>query len=206
MGSNRWPGGREREVSIALLHYPVYNRNREVVVSSVTNLDIHDIARVARTYRLARYYVVTPLDAQRALVARIQRHWTKGFGARYNTTREEAFRTVDVKGSLEEVLEDIRLRTGREPTTVATGARPFVPTSSYGEVRQLIRAAGSDSHFLILFGTAWGVATEIVCRADYVLDPVEGKAPYNHLSVRSAAAIILDRLFGERDGELSEGG
>ncbi|MGD9074482.1 MAG: RNA methyltransferase [Desulfobacteraceae bacterium] len=33
-------------------------------------------------------------------------------------------------------------------------------------------------------------------RADHILDPVEGVTDYNHLSVRTAAAIILDRLAG----------
>jgi hypothetical protein len=28
-------------IQVALLHYPVYNRQRQVIVSSVTNLDIH---------------------------------------------------------------------------------------------------------------------------------------------------------------------
>ena len=32
--------------------------------------------------------------------------------------------------------------------------------------------------------------------SDYVLAPIEGKG-YNHLSVRSAVAIILDRLLGD---------
>ena len=80
-----------------------------------------------------------------------------------------------------------------------------MPTWSYREMRELIRAGEGDGHFLILFGTASGIAGEIMARAHYVLDPVEGKSPYNHLSVRCAAAIILDRLFGERDGDLSQG-
>jgi hypothetical protein len=32
---------------------------------------------------------------------------------------------------------------------------------------------------------------------DYILEPVYGPGEYNHLSVRSAVAIILDRLAGE---------
>jgi len=38
---------------------------------------------------------------------------------------------------------------------------------------------------------------EVKDDSDYVLAPIEGKG-YNHLSVRSAVAIILDRLLGDR--------
>jgi len=50
--------------------------------------------------------------------------------------------------------------------------------------------------FLILLGTGWGLTDEILARSDYILEPIEGDSDYNHLSVRSAAAIILDRLLG----------
>jgi hypothetical protein len=38
-----------------------------------------------------------------------------------------------------------------------------------------------------------------MAEADYVLDPVLGNTDYNHLSVRSAAAVILDRVFGKKE-------
>ena len=49
-----------KNISIALLHYPVYNKNKEIVASSVTNFDIHDIARCARTYGINKYFIVHP--------------------------------------------------------------------------------------------------------------------------------------------------
>ena len=33
--------------------------------------------------------------------------------------------------------------------------------------------------------------------SDYILEPIRANSKYNHLSVREAVAIILDRLFGE---------
>ncbi len=51
--------------------------------------------------------------------------------------------------------------------------------------------------YLILFGTAWGIAKEVIEQADYILAPIQGNSNYNHLSVRSAAAIVLDRLLGD---------
>ena len=35
---------------LALVHYPVVNRRGEVIVSALINLDLHDIARAAKTF------------------------------------------------------------------------------------------------------------------------------------------------------------
>jgi len=42
------PGTCKGKVYIALLHYPMYNKRMDIITTSVTNLDLHDIARVAR--------------------------------------------------------------------------------------------------------------------------------------------------------------
>jgi hypothetical protein len=49
---------------------------------------------------------------------------------------------------------------------------------------------------LLVFGTAWGLAEAFISEADYILEPITGSPDYNHLSVRTAAGIILDRLLG----------
>ncbi|SVE60327.1 uncharacterized protein METZ01_LOCUS513181, partial [marine metagenome] len=36
----------KNDVHLALVHYPVYNKNGETITSSVTTLDVHDILRV----------------------------------------------------------------------------------------------------------------------------------------------------------------
>ena len=54
-----------RRTYIALVHYPVYDRERSVVTTSITTLDVHDIARSAATFGLAGYYVVSPIQVQR---------------------------------------------------------------------------------------------------------------------------------------------
>ena len=59
------------EAYIALLHYPVFDRTGRVVATAITNLDIHDLARSARTFGLRAYYLVTPLERQRELATRI---------------------------------------------------------------------------------------------------------------------------------------
>jgi tRNA (guanine37-N1)-methyltransferase len=56
--------------------------------------------------------------------------------------------------------------------------------------------AREERPFLLLFGTGHGLAQEVLERADLALPPIR-PGSYNHLSVRAACAIILDRLFGD---------
>jgi len=77
---------------------------------------------------------------------------------------------------------------------VATDARLYPNTIEYGELRR--RLEETEDVFLLLFGTGWGLLKEDMEKADYILKPIYGFGEYNHLSVRSAAAIILDRLRG----------
>jgi hypothetical protein len=181
-------------VAIALLHYPVYDRNRRTVVSAITNLDIHDIARAAKTFELTRYYVVTPATEQQRLAQQIIGHWQDGYGATYNPKRKAALDLVAVKSTLDDVIRDITAEQGAPPLLVATGAAAAA-TVTYSGLREQLRK--SKQPFLLLFGTGWGLTEEVMERADVVLTPVKGPGEYNHLSVRSAVAIILDRLMGQ---------
>ncbi len=181
-------------VAVALLHYPVYDRNHRTVVSAITNLDLHDIARAARTFGLSRYYVVTPAGEQQRLAGQIIGHWQEGYGATYNPKRKSALELVRVKGSLAEVVGELESEYGMAPCLVATGAAAEA-TVTYAGFRNQLR--GATRPHLLLFGTGWGLADEVTAAADLVLPPVKGPTGYNHLSVRSAVAIILDRLFGE---------
>ena len=183
-------------VSIALIHYPVYDKNRRVVATAVTNLDLHDIARAARTFGLFRYYIVTPVAEQRELAERIGSHWREGWGATYNPKRRAALELMRIADSLEAVHEEIGKEYGRPARTVVTGAQGFPGSISCTELAELIKDASQP--YLLLFGTGWGLTEEVFERADHVLAPIRGAGDYNHLSVRSAAAIILDRLLGQR--------
>lgn len=183
------------ECYLALLHHPVLNKNRQVVTTAVTNLDIHDIARAARTYGIARYYIVTPIPAQRSLVETIVDHWRRGYGAEYNHSRREAFARVEVREDLARVRGEIEERAGATPRVVVTGAALNKGLASYGELRKALAEGGPP--WLLVFGTGWGLADSIVDQADFSLAPVRGGPDgYNHLSVRSAVAVVLDRLFG----------
>jgi len=178
---------------VALTHYPVVNKNGDVIASAVTNLDLHDISRVAKTYGVRLFFVVTPLEDQQTLVEKLVSHWVTGFGSSYNPKRREAMELVRIKNSLDEVIDDIRQNGGKTPKTVVTSAKRGSRNISFGKFREML---SSGNPYVLIFGTGWGLAQNFVVEADYVLDPVTGSTDYNHLSVRSAAAIILDRLFG----------
>jgi len=181
---------------IALLHYPVYDRRGRVVTTAVTNLDIHDISRSSRTYGAERFYIVTPIEQQKALVRKILRHWQDGPGALYNPSRGEAFGLAEVRGSLEEVLADISEKTGCRARLVVTGARFTAGVIGFEELRR--NMASDSGPYLLLFGTGSGLAGEVTDRADFILEPLGRSSDYNHLSVRSAVAVVLDRLWRER--------
>lgn len=179
---------------IGLLHYPVYNKHFERIASAVTTFDLHDIARLARTYEVKKYFVVTPLLDQRELVQRVKSHWTGGWGATYNSNRKEAVRLISVAPSLEQASERISKIEGESPLVIATDASKQNRRSiSYQDTRKILR---DNKTVFLLFGTAWGLDQTVLDDVDYILDPVEGRGDYRHLSVRSAAAIIIDRLAG----------
>ena len=179
---------------LALIHHPVYDKNGAVIASAVSNLDLHDISRAAKTYGVKAFYVVTPLEDQRILVERIVSHWTEGAGGDYNPDRREALELIRVAVSLEDVRDEIARNGGGVPATVVTDAKPHPSSISYAAMRKMIKG---ERPFLLLFGTGWGMTPEYIDQADHILAPIMGQDGYNHLSVRSAAAIILDRLFGE---------
>ena len=180
-------------LAIALVHYPVVNKNGQTIGSAVTNLDIHDIARAARTFGAGAYFVVTPYADQRCLVDEIVGHWREGYGAGYNPARKDALSLVRVAGDLAAVVASMGEECGRPPFVVATSAKAGGKNIGYQELRRQI-AGGQPT--LLLFGTAHGLAQEVIDMADAMLPPIYGADDYNHLPVRSAVSIILDRLVG----------
>lgn len=176
-----------------LLHHPVMNKQGDIIASAVTNLDLHDIARAARTYGVKGYFVVTPLEDQKKLVNEILAHWLEGYGHRYNPKRGEALGLIQVASTLDEAIAAIEHEENVRPELVATTSRQQQETLSYWQMRQKL---GSRHPYLLMFGTAWGLAETVIHHADHILDPVCGPSEYNHLSVRAAAGIILDRLLG----------
>ncbi|MGI6361897.1 MAG: tRNA (guanosine(37)-N1)-methyltransferase TrmD [Bacillota bacterium] len=194
--------GMERpfRVFVALIHYPVYNKKRQVINTCLTNLDLHDIARVCMTYEIMQYYLVQPLKKQQQLFGELLKYWQEGFGAHYNPDRREALSKVQFKDSLQFVIEEIKSNYPGDLyllATSATGVHVEGKTQSYAAMRLQMEQRGGN--YLLLFGTGWGLADEIMEAADFYLQPIYGNGGYNHLSVRSAASIIIDRLLAEEN-------
>ncbi len=182
-------------VYIGLIHYPIYNKHMEIVTTALTNYDLHDIARTARTYNVKRYFIVHPVEAQREMALRIMNHWKTGGGVAYNPNRKEAFEETELVPTLDDVLQWIENEEGEKPIIVTTDARVYPNTISYKAMRQKIH--NDAKPILILFGTGFGMTKEMMQQFDYIIEPIYGAGSYNHLCVRSAVAIILDRLLGE---------
>ena len=186
----------ETNLFMALTHFPVVNRNGEPIASAVTNLDLHDMSRAAKTFGVKAFYVVTPLGDQKLLVEKIVSHWVTGIGAKFNPKRRVALELIRIKNSVDEVVEHICLETKVRPETVVTSAGNFSNRIGFDGFRKMLR---TGKPYLLVFGTGWGLTDEFMAGVDYVLEPISGSTGYNHLSVRSAAAIILDRLQGQNN-------
>lgn len=184
------------DIYLGLVHYPVYNKNMQAVTTSVTNFDIHDIARSCKTYDVKKYYIIHPLDTQKEIIDKIVDYWQEGYGNIYNPDRSEAMKIVNVVKDIASTVANIIIDTGKKPIVVATDARIYPNTVSYMKLSSLVKE--EKRPLLLLFGTGWGIEKSVMESFDYILQPILGKGEYNHLSVRSAVAIILDRLAGEK--------
>lgn len=202
-----WNGhGPLGNLSVALVHYPVHDKKGEVVATSITNLDIHDISRCARTYGLHRYFLVHPGRAQQEFAREMLGFWKEGYGKQYNPDRSLASEMVSLADSLDWIDQEY----GRQ-IRIATTARGYEGGNriSFADMGRVLAASSSMSEdegrqqggrgvtlsFVLLLGTGWGLTQEVLEQADYVLEPITGAGTYNHLSVRSAASILFDRLF-----------
>ena len=181
---------------IALIHYPVYNQAREIVCTSITPFDIHDLARTSKTYGIVKYFIVCPVESQRKLAGRIMDHWLTGVGAEMNVTRKEAFELVSLVPSWEDACLTIQNETGRSARLIGTSAKSGPKRLGYRELQNQLRE--SDQPHLLLFGTGWGMTEELLEKTDAMLEPIGSQedGSYNHLPVRAAVAITLDRLLG----------
>ena len=180
---------------VALVHHPVLDREGQVITTALTNFDIHDLARSAMTFGLAGYHIVTPVTSQREKAEHIAQSW---IGDEQGEHRAAALRLVRTAASIEQVIEGLALEHGRPPEVVATSARDgaFAPAPRRTCAELVAEASENPAPLLILLGTGWGLAEALIPSVTRVLAPIEGASSWNHLSVRSAAAILLDRLFG----------
>jgi tRNA (guanine37-N1)-methyltransferase len=184
-------------VYVLQLHHPVLDKSGRKSTTAVTGMDLHDIARACRTYGVKKYLVVTPLKPQRDLVKKVASHWVSGYGAEFNPDRAEAMRKIKTSGALNQALGWIESREKKAPFTIAATARKREGTTSWVTLKERVLREGRPVAFI--FGTGWGLCDETLVSSDSVMSPISGGGDgYNHLSVRSAVSITLDRFFGFR--------
>jgi hypothetical protein len=188
-----------RRLAIALVHYPVLDAQGVTVTSAITNLDVHDLARSARTYGCTDYFLVHPIAAQRELVERICTHWREGSSGKRIPDRKTALALARTVASLEEAYEAMGGRSEVEVWVTAARSVSGAPLSSSAARARL---EGDGKPVLLVFGTGWGLARSVIDGADAAVAPIRAaeESGFNHLSVRAACAILLDRLRGGRDG------
>ena len=179
------------------VHYPVLDKRGEKSSTAITGMDLHDIARACRTYGIKKYLLVTPIAQQREMAKRIAGHWTSGWGADYNPDRREAFSTLKIFASVQKAVAWAEEKEKKPVFKIATTAKRHAGAQHWLTLkREILRR---DHSPLFIFGTGWGLHDEVMETADAVMTPIcGGKDGWNHLSVRSAVSITLDRFFGWR--------
>lgn len=182
------------KIALGLVHHPIYDRQRKVVATNITNLDVHDIARACRVYGVEKYFLIHPMEEQLMFVHRLLEHWRIGDGARFNPMRKTALTMVETANSLEAAIKVW----GGTCEIVATHARKLegVPAVGFRELRERIQR--EDGKLFLVFGTGFGLTDELMQGCTALLEPIRGASTddYRHLSVRSAVSICLDRLLG----------
>lgn len=181
-----------RNLHCVLLHYPVLLKEKKIGATSLTNLDVHDIARCAKTYGLGSVIIVTPLHDQQIILEKIIKHWTLGSGGKSNPDRAEAFKLVHIASDLQGSLDIIENYTGQLPLLIGTTACNHGVLLPHNIQEMLLQQP-----VVLLFGTGHGLTPAILDCCFGVLRPLRWLDNYNHLPVRSAVAITLDRILGD---------
>ncbi len=171
------------------------NKKGQPIGSALTTIDMHDIARASITFGVKGFFVVTPYDDQARIASEVIQHWTKGVGGTLNPFRKDALELIRVTPSFEAMMEWLAENEKKPVVTIATSAKK---TDGSIDMSQLKKELETDASHVLVFGTAWGLADELIAACDHILDPICGAFEYNHLSVRSAASIYLDRIINGR--------
>ena len=183
------------DIYLALVHHPVENKRGDIIASALTTIDMHDIARASITFGVRGFFIVTPLLDQQTLAWEVIDHWTLGVGGVLNPHRKEALSLIRVVSSFEEAVSKVKEEVEGPVITVATSASMranSVPVAGVaGELNK-------GTAVLLALGTAWGLSEAFVNGCDLLMEPINGVNGYNHLSVRSAASILLDRIVNSR--------
>ena len=179
-----------------LLHNDVMMPDGRVSESSVTSIDIHDIARSSATYGIKKYFIVTRIEAQKKLVEIFLNFWQNGYGIEMNKNRSEAIENVVCVSELCEVIDEIKKIENKDPICIVTSSRREIPHERMITYFDQEKIWSLNRPVIFIFGTAHGISPQLMNKIDFRLLPIEGINEFNFLSVRSAAAIIFDRWLG----------
>ncbi|MDR2826017.1 MAG: tRNA (guanosine(37)-N1)-methyltransferase TrmD [Deltaproteobacteria bacterium] len=209
-----------KNLSLALVHHPVMDKDRNTVSVSLTNLDIHDISRSSCTYGLANFFVVALREDQELILQKVLEHWVQGSGGINHPDRKKALSIISSVNNLEEALDLMEQKSGERPLVwgssadyskdqrneLAKNGRAqkirknkknqddlYRRIISFDEAEKILYTHSA----VLLLGTGHGLAPEILTKCDHLLPPLRQFAEYNHLSVRCAGTVLLDRLLGE---------
>jgi tRNA (guanine37-N1)-methyltransferase len=186
---------------VALMHTQIIIKGGRIGHSSVTSLDLHDIARSSATYGIKNTFMVSPLKDQQAIMNDLLSFWKSESGEKYNKSRYDAVSRVVVSDSLQKTIDSIEKQEGQKPLVITTSAKEH-RCEKIHDRPEIIDYSSQDLVWsknrpvLFIFGTAQGLSEKVICESDYLLIPVSGMTKYRHLSVRSAVGIILDRWLG----------
>lgn len=181
-------------IHLALRHDEVLGRRDQRVHANVTQIDVHDFCRLTKTYGLGGFHVVTSMPSQHRITGEILRYWNEGAGRDYNQDRHQALQLLRLHENESQLMASIAVVDEAPPLVIATSAKRDFPEKTLEFEQWPAIIEGSDRPVLLQFGTSWGLSPEQIDRCDWVLAPIEGHDGYNHLSVRCAAAILVDRL------------
>ena len=77
------------KIYVALIHYPVFVKNKKIITSSIVPYDVVDISRASKTFGVKNFYIVHPYKNQRDTIKRVIKFWTEDRGSFYNEDRKE---------------------------------------------------------------------------------------------------------------------
>ncbi|MCK4312061.1 MAG: RNA methyltransferase [Candidatus Cloacimonetes bacterium] len=181
----------KQNLYVGLVHHPVYNKFNEVVTTSITNLDVHDISRSCLTFGVKKFFIINPLETQEIFLKRILKFWKSEIATSYNPDRVIALSLIEYAKDIESVIKKINQQE-EDCLMITTTATDFKDQLGFEDLSKI------NKPVLLLFGTGSGLTKEVHELADYILKPIKGIGNYNHLSARSAVAIVLDRLYSEK--------
>jgi len=181
----------DKNIYLGLVHHPVYNKHGDIVTTSITNLDIHDISRSCETFGIKKFFVITPLKTQETLLNRILKFWKSDIAKEYNSDRVQALSLIEYATDIKSAIKQISLQE-EDCLVISTTATKLKDQITTQDLINLSKPV------LLLFGTGNGLSNQVHEQADYILKPINGKGNYNHLSVRSAVAIVLDRISSDK--------